>query len=212
MENTKSPSDTLFGDSLPRLLSSMSEYFDLAIPLCSPAQIQLLSELSRRLMQCDLLLRSTYEIEQRQISAVMTLFATVVKNQPDADSQFSASCQDIDAMWLLTESFYWVAHKAILIITGDHKCFTGKKLPKLPGSFPFGGVGNVRNHFIEHPFDYNNQFGLGGMWCGPILNGGLGKDSKGAEKKDLGLYFNAIEWADTTSKILLKASKELKTQ
>ena len=50
------------------------------------------------------------------------------------------------------------------------------------------------------------------MWCGPVLSGGLGKDSKGNEIKDPGLYFNAIEWADTISQVLSRASEELRKE
>jgi len=95
---------------------------------------------------------------------------------------------------------------------GKPKCFNGSRLPKMPAKFPNGGAANVRNHFIEHPFEYNNQFGLGGMWRGPVLNGGLGKDKSGNVIEDPGLYFNAIEWADATSTILYRASEELRKE
>lgn len=212
MENTKSPFDTLFGESLPRLLQAIDEYHALAAPHCSPEQIQLLAELSRRIKQCDLLLRSTGGIAQRQLVVALDMLAVVAGKQPDADERFGASCQDIDAMWLFTESFYWIAYKVTLIVTAEHKCFKGKRLPKLSSNFPFGGVGNVRNWLIEHPFDYNNQFGLGGMYRGPVLNGGLGKDSKGKEIKDHGLYHNAIEWADIGYRLLSRASEELRKE
>lgn len=210
MENIKSPSDTLFDVSLPRLLQVMDEYHVLAAPHCSPEHIQLLGELSRRIKQCEFLLRNTGGIEQRQLAVAKNVFAAFAGKQPDAAQHFGTSCQDIDAMWLLSESFYWVAHKAILLIIGKPKCFKGSRLPKMPAKFPNGGAANVRNHFIEHPFEYNNQFGLGGMWRGPVLNGGLGKDQSGNVIEDLGLYLNAIEWADSTSKILLRANKELR--
>lgn len=212
MENTKSPFDTLFGESLPRVLQAMDEYHALAVPHCAPEHIQLLGELQRRVKQCEFLLRNAGAIEQRQLAFSMNVLAAVAGRHPDADQHFEASCQDIDAMWLLSESFYWVAHKAILLIMGKPKCFNGRRLPKMPAKFPNGGAANVRNHFIEHPFEYNNQFGLGGMWRGPVLNGGLGKDQSGNVIEDPGLYFNAIEWADAASTILRRASEELRNE
>src|SRR5690606_1398945 len=112
---------------------------------------------------------------------------------------FGASYQDIDTMWLFTESFYWAAHKVNAVVIAKHACFKGRRLPKMPSKVEAGGVTFVRNHLIEHPFEYTNQFGLGGMWCGPVLSGGLGEDDKGKPVRDPGLYFNAIEWADTIS-------------
>lgn len=212
MENENSPFDTLFGESLPRLLKAMDEYYGLAAPLCSPEHIQLLAELSRRVKQCNFLLRNTGIIEKRQLEVAMDVLAAVAGNQPDMQQRFETSCQDIDALWLLSESFYWVAHKAILLIIGKPKCFNGSRLPKVPAKFPNGGVANVRNHFIEHPFEYSNQFNLGGMRHGPVLNGGLGKDQNGNTIEDSGLYFNAIEWADATSCILCRASEELRKE
>lgn len=130
----------------------------------------------------------------------------------NAEGLFEASCQQMDAMWLFTETFYWVAHKATSVILANHACYQGRRLPKMPAKIAHGGVTNVRNHLIEHPFEYSNSFGLGGMWCGPVLSGGLGKDSKGNEIKDPGLYLNAIEWADTISQVLSRASEELRKE
>ena len=115
-------------------------------------------------------------------------------------------------MWLFTESFYWVAHKVNTVVMAKHACFKGRRLPKMPSKVMPGGVTFVRNHLIEHPFEYNNQFGLGGMWCGPVLNGGLGENDVGKPVKDPGLYFNAIEWADTISQVLSRASEELRKE
>lgn len=212
MENTKSPFDTLFGESLPRLLQAMDEYHALAVPHCTPEQIQLLAELQRRIKQCEFLLGNTGAIEQQRMAVAMDVFAAAARQQPNAEQLFEASCQQMDAMWLFTESFYWVAHKATSVILANHACFQGKRLPKMPAKIAHGGVTNVRNHLIEHPFEYSNSFGLGGMWCGPVLSGGLGKDSKGNEIKDPGLYFNAIEWADTISQVLSRASEELRKE
>ena len=79
----------------------------------------------------------------------------------------------------------------------------------MPKSFPHGGVTNVRNHFIEHPYHYNEQFSIGGMHVGPVLNGGIGKDGNGNLKTDPGLYINAIEWAVALTSILKKATVEM---
>lgn len=212
MKNEQSPFNTLFGESLPRLLRAMEEYYSLASPLCADGRSQLLSELSRRIKQCDFLLRNAGAIEERQFSVSIDVLIAAVRNQPDADQRFEASCQQMDAMRLFSESFYWVAHKATAVILAKHPCFQGKRLPKMPAKIAHGGVTNVRNHLIEHPFDYNDTFSLGGMWCGTVLNGGLGKDSNGNEIKDHGLYFNAIEWADTISSILFRASEELRNE
>lgn len=190
----------------------MDEYRSLAVPHCAPEHIQLLGELQRRVKQCEFLLRNTGTIEQRQLAVAMNVLVAVAGRHPDADQHFEASCQDIDVMWLFTESFYWVAHKATSVILANHACFQGKRLPKMPAKIAHGGVTNVRNHLIEHPFEYSNSFGIGGMWCGPVLSGGLGKDSKGNEIKDPGLYFNAIEWADTISQVLSRASEELRKE
>ena len=209
MENGNSPVNILFGESLPRLLQAMAEYHRLAAPLCSPEQIHLLAELSRRIKQCAFLLQKIGEIEQRQFSVAIDVLSAVARKQPDAEQRFEASCQEIDFMWLFTESFYWVAHKVISVIQAKNACFQGKRLPKMPSKFAHGGVTNVRNHLIEHPFEYSNTFGLGGMWCGPVLNGGSGKDSNGNNVKDSGLFFNAIEWTETVADILLLASKEI---
>ncbi len=212
MENTKSPFDTLFGKSLPRLLQAMEEYHTLAVPHCPAERGQLLAELQRRIKQCEFLLGNTGAIEQQRMAVAMDVFAAAARQQPNAEELFEASCKQMDAMWLFTESFYWVAHKATSVILANHACFQGKRLPKMPAKIPHGGVTNVRNHLIEHPFEYSNSFGLGGMWCGPVLSGGLGKDSKGNEIKDPGLYFNAIEWADTISQVLSHASEELRQE
>lgn len=212
MENTKSPFDTLFGESLPRLLNATAEYHELAGPHCTPEQIQLLAELSRRIKQCDFLLRNAGTIEERQFSVSMNALIAAVKNQPDAEDCLEASFQQMDNMRLFTESFYWVAHKAKSVILANHSCFKGKRLPKMPAKIAHGGVTNIRNHLIEHPFDYNDTFSLGGMWCGVVLNGGLGRDSHGNVIKDHGLYFNAIEWADTISQVLFQASEELRKE
>lgn len=212
MENMKSPFDTLFLESLPRLLTAMAEYYQLAAPNCTKEQIQLLAELSRRIKQCDFLLRNAGSIEERQFAVSMDVLISAVRNQSDADDRFEASCKQMDTMRLFTESFYWVAHKATSVILANHACFKEKRLPKMPAKMAHGGVTNVRNHLIEHPFDYNDTFSLGGMWCGTVLNGGLGKDSKGNEIKDPGLYFNAVEWADTISVVLLRASEELRKE
>ncbi len=209
MENTKSPFDTLFGESLPRLLQAMDEYYELAVPHCTTEQIQLLAELQRRIKQCEFLLGNTRAIEQRQLAVAMNVLTAVAGRQPDADKQFNASWQDMDAMWLLTESFYWVAHKVNTVVMAKHACFKGRRLPKMPSKVTPGAVTFVRNYLIEHPFEYNNQFGLGGMWSGPVINGGIGEKDVGMPVKDLGLYFNAIEWAGTISQVLSRASEEL---
>lgn len=212
MENAKSPFDTLFGESLPRLLDAMNEYRGLASPLCVDGMEQLLAELGRRIKQCEFLLRNTAAIEERQLAVALDVLVAAVGNQADADKRLEASCQQMDTMRLFSESFYWVAHKATAVILAKHPCFHGKRLPKMPSKIAHGGVTNVRNHLIEHPFDYSDTFSLGGMWYGPVLNGGLGKDSHGNEIKDHGLYVNAIEWADTVSGVLLRASEELRRE
>lgn len=212
MENTKSPFDMLFGESLPRLLKVMGEYHELAVHHCTSEQIQLLAELSRRIKQCDFLLRNAGAIEELQFAVSMDVLIAAVRNQPDADDRFEASCQLMDNMRLFTESFYWVAHKATSVILASQACFKRKRLPKMPAKIAHGGVTNIRNHLIEHPFDYNDTFSLGGMWYGTVLNGGLGKDSKGNEIKDPGLYFNAIEWADSISQVLFRAGEELRKE
>jgi hypothetical protein len=209
MENTKSPFDTLFGESLPRLLQTMEEYHALAVPHCTPEQIQLLAELQRRIKQCEFLLMNVAAIEERQLDVAMNVLAAVAGKQPDADKHFDASCQDIDTMWLFTESFYWVAHKVNAVVVAKHACFKGRRLPKMPSNVRTAGVTSVRNYLVEHPFEYKNQFGLGGIWCGPVLNGGLGEAEKNKPVQDPGLYLNAIEWADTISQVLSRASEEL---
>lgn len=210
MENTESPFESLFGKSLPDLLHAAAEYHELAGPLCAPEQIQLLAELDRRIKQCDFLLRSIGAIEEQQLPLALGVLSAVAGKQADAEQRFQATCQEIDNMWLFTESFYWVAHKVVSVILANHACFYGKRLPEMPSKIAHGGVTNVRNHLIEHPFEYNNTFGLGGMWCGPVLNGGLGKDSNGNNIKDVGLFFNAIEWADTISKVLHQANGKIR--
>ena len=80
----------------------------------------------------------------------------------------------------------------------------------MPSNLTPGGVTFVLNYLIEHPFEYKNQFGLGGIWCGPVHSGGLGEKDKGKPVKDPGLDFNAIEWADTISQVLFRASEDLR--
>jgi hypothetical protein len=210
MENTKSPFDTLFGESLPRLLQTMEKYQALAVPHCTPEQIQLLAELQRRFKQCEFLLMNVAAIEERHLAVAMNALAAVAGKQPDADKHFDASCQDLDTMWLFTESFYWVAHKVNAVVVAKHAWFKGRRLPKMPSNVRTAGVTSVRNYLVEHPFEYKNQFGLGGMWCGPVLNGGLGEAEKNKLVEDSGLYFNAIEWADTISQVLSRASEDLR--
>jgi len=212
MESTDSPFDKLLGESLPRLNKAMAEYYDLATPRCSPEQGQLLGELSRRIKQCDFLLRNVATLEQRQFSLSLNVLAAVARNQPDADERFEASCQELDVMRLFTESFYWVAHKASSVISARQDCFRDKRLPKMPSKIAHRGVTNVRNHLIEHPFEYSETFSIGGMWFGPVLNGGLGRDANGNEVKDSGLYFNAIEWAETVAAVLARASEQLRVE
>lgn len=210
MENASSPFNSLFGEFLPTLLHATVEYHELAGQFCSPEQIQLLAELDRRIKQCNFLLKNIETIEQQQLPVMLDVLSAVACKQAEANQRFQASCQQIDTMWLFTESFYWVAHKVISVILANHACFEGKRLPGMPSKIAHGGVTNVRNHIIEHPFEYSNTFGLGSMWCGPVLNGGLGKDSKGNSIKDPGLFFNAIEWADTIAKVLFRASEKIR--
>ena len=210
MEIIKSPFETLFDETIPRLLQAVDEYYALAVPYCSAEKIQLLAELQRRIKQCELLLKNVGAIESQRMAVAMNVLAALARQQPNAEQFYETSCQQMDAMWLFTESFYWVAHKATSVILANHACFQGKRLPGMPVKIVHGGVTNVRNHLIEHPFEYSNTFGLGGMWSGPVLSGGLGKDAKGNKIKDQGLYFNALEWADTISLVLLRASDKLR--
>lgn len=75
MENTKSPFDKLFGESLPRLLQAIDEYHALAVPHCTPELIQLLAELQRRIKQREFLLRNVAAIEERLLAAAMNVLA-----------------------------------------------------------------------------------------------------------------------------------------
>jgi len=210
MEGNDDPLNTLLSVSLPRLLNATSEYHSLACSSCSAEEIQLLGELSRRIKQCDFLLRNVGVFEQRQFSNALGILGSVVGKQQDADAQFEASCQELDVIRLLTETFYWVAHRVNTVVVANHASLRGKRLPELPKKLKTGGVTNVRNHLLEHPFEYSETFGLGGMWRGPVLNGGVGQDSNGNQVEDSGLFFNAIEWAETITETLLTASEKLK--
>jgi hypothetical protein len=210
MEGNDDPLNKLLSVSLPRLLQATSEYHGLACSSCSAEEIQLLGELTRRIKQCDFLLRNVGAVEQRQFSNVMNILGAVVGKQADADMRFEASCQELDVIRLFTETFYWVAHRVNTVVVANHASFRGKRLPKLPRKLKTGGVTIVRNHLLEHPFEYSETFGLGGMWRGPVLNGGVGQDSNENRVKDSGLFFNAIEWAETITDALLAAVDQLK--
>ena len=197
-----SPPEKLFRDSLPRLNKSLDMYYSNVAEKCIGDKSQVLGELKSRIKQCEFLLNNIYHIEQQQLNLALHAIT-------GSDEHFKASCESLDIARLFTESFYWVSHKVIHLIIAKQSGLRHVKLPCTPNSFQHGGVTDVRNHIIEHPYEVSNTFGMGGMSKGPVLNNGAGKNSKGDKIKDNGLYINAAEWADTVSEILVTAIKKL---
>jgi hypothetical protein len=190
------------------LVHAMAHYYGLAEPLCTEDLKPWLAELHRRVDQCDRVLRMIDTNEK---------CTGILVELPDdlADGEMMKILKDRtenlfifqSINHLLTEAFYWNAHKAIDITNGKGKSFRGRKLPQLSSSFRPGGVANVRNHLIEHPFELNLGYGYHekDWWCGPRLNGGFGRDAQNNEIKDPGLFMNANEWACELTKKLQRA-------
>ena len=193
--------ERLFTHSLPALQHAFKEYSKVAVPHCTPEKSQIFGELRRRINQADSVLTALLSrIDQMKLAAIQSLFQAP-PGTPESEAAFEATARQADENILLTEMFYWVAHRTRNVINKplkDHSI----RLPGMQGKMKSEGVTNVRSHLMEHPPMLDEQFSLGGE-IGPKLRG---------SSRDKGLYLNAIEWAEELTGVLDRASKLLEQQ
>lgn len=134
----------------------------------------------------------------------------------EADQHFSEEMKEIDALHsklsfeveLLTESFYFFAHRIKTMIAPSSK---KKSLIPPLNNFKSSATNAVRNNLIEHAGVHHplciNSF----SWLypqGPILKPFRWKSQPG-HIHDAGLFINAIEFVDNLSACLDEATKNI---
>jgi hypothetical protein len=160
--------------------------------------INLASEISRRMEQCELSMALMKNILWNQASMLKNAHLYIGKiSMQEIGVQVSKACSLSDKTIYCAENFYWNAARIASII--DAKGENKIRLPWLMGKFKGCGVVRVRNNIIEH--------GIATGSTRHTREGGIIFDHPTC--KDNGIYVNAAEWCGIFKRILDKGIANL---